>query len=173
MEKLPRKWDFYKTLTERRETSWVFLSNYIVLFFNLDMLSNAVAANTPAALDIKRLFPASTTCPFCFVRELPDGVLTQGHRLCHSEWHVTEVGNRQDWRIAHRQLSAPAWKWHTSLLLPSNDQSHGLALLQGGKQIWPFHTYSKGEENWVQINNGNSYYFWLWLCPHKVSRNYS
>lgn len=97
MEKLPRKWDFHKNLTERRETSWVFLSNCIVLFFNLDMLSNAVAANTPVAPDIKSVFPASATCPFCFVRELPDAVLTQCQRLRHSECPVKEVGHRQGW----------------------------------------------------------------------------
>lgn len=62
MEKLPRKWDLHKNLTERREQA-EYSGQITFCLPILDSLSNAVAANIPVALDIKNLFPAHTTCP--------------------------------------------------------------------------------------------------------------
>lgn len=103
-----RKMKFAQNPDREEGRSQAFWSNYIIWFTNQDMLSNSVAANISVALDFKSLFPAHTTCPSYFVRELFD-VLTQGQRLSHLECHEL---SREDWRVTHWQLSAEAESAH-------------------------------------------------------------
>lgn len=100
MEKLSRECNLHKDFTEQKEqaeyscqvTLFVYQSRYV---------KQCQAANISAALDIKGLSLAHTTCPLCFVRKLFGVGLIQGQRL-------TEIGNKEGCKVTHWQLIAPA-----------------------------------------------------------------